>query len=132
VINPKRPEELEQLIPYLGDSGGEVGRHFSVRSGIIGRAVREKAVLAATRTSDDYEAFVRELVVGWAFTDADARALRPDRKAWMAVPIFGTKRTVIAVLFFDSSVADFFSAELQQVITNGSLGLTNFVEEAYT
>lgn len=131
VVDPKQPEELEQLVSYLGDGGGEPGRRFSVRSGIIGRAVREKAVLAAQRTNDDIEGFIRELVVEWSFTDSDARALRPDRKAWMAVPIFGTKQTVIAVVFLDSSVADFFAPEVQQMITNGCVGLTNFTEEAY-
>lgn len=131
VVNPKKEEEVEQLIPYVGDPGGRAGRRFSVRSGIVGRAVRERAVLAAQRTNPDYGEFIRELVKEWAYTESDAHALRQDRQSWMAVPIFGTQRLVIAVVYFDSSLPTLFTREVQQIITHGSSGLTNFATEAY-
>lgn len=93
--------------------------------------MREKAVLAATRTNDDHESFIRPLVREWAFTEADARALRHDRQSWMAVPILGPGRTVVAVIFFDSAIPDFFTAHIQQVVTNASVGVMNFVLETY-
>ncbi|HSK71361.1 MAG TPA: hypothetical protein VK892_06675, partial [Pyrinomonadaceae bacterium] len=38
----KPNEEMEQLIPYIGGEGGAAGRKFSIRSGIIGKVLREK------------------------------------------------------------------------------------------
>lgn len=127
----KGPEELEQILPYLGDPHAAAGRTFSIRSGIIGRAVREKAAFAAERVNDDHEGFVQELVKEWAFTHADARALRQDRRSWMAVPIFGTRKTVIGAVHLDSSLPDLFTAEVRQVVTDCCAGLTNFTDEVY-
>ncbi len=55
-------DELEQLLPYIGGTGGASGRRFSIRSGIIGKAVREGKAVAATRENENYGAYVNELV----------------------------------------------------------------------
>ncbi|HKP77148.1 MAG TPA: hypothetical protein VJT67_16570 [Longimicrobiaceae bacterium] len=127
----KTSEELEQLLPYLGGSGGEAGRRFSIRSGVLGKAVREKSAFAASRQSQDYDAFVAELVRDWAFTEDDARRLSSDRRAWMAVPIFGAKGTVVAAAFLDSNETGFFTPELQQLIIDACSGVASYTKEVY-
>lgn len=127
----KAPEELEQLLPYLGGSGDGAGRRFSIRSGIIGKAVREKSAFAAARQSDDYNAFVTELVRDWSYTEEDARKLSADRRAWMAVPIFGSKSAVVAAAFLDSNDTNFFTPEVQQLIIDTCGGIASYVKEVY-
>lgn len=125
------PEELEQLLPYLGGPGSPPGRRFSIRSGIIGRAARERASIAATRQNDGYEAFVRELVRNWAYTEEDARSLSADRRAWMAVPILGTRGVLSAVVYLDSTDPAFFTQEVQDLVINCCEGIATYTMEAY-
>jgi len=127
------PEELEQLVPYVGTGGGgaDAGRTFSIRSGIIGKAVREKAPFAASRRTDDFELFIQELVREWAYTEHDARKLSPDRRAWMAVPIFGHKRDVVAVVFLDSNDPEFFRPDVQTFVVEACEALATYIHEAY-
>ena len=51
-------EQLEQVLPYIGGQGKGAGRRFSIRSGIIGRAVRDAAPYTFIRQTDDYDAFI--------------------------------------------------------------------------
>ena len=127
----KAAEELEQLLPYVGGPGSDAGRRFSIRSGVIGKAVREKSVFAASRRSEDYEQFLSELVRDWAYTEADARQLSPDRRAWMAVPIFSPKAEVVGVTYLDSNQTGFFTPELQQLIFGACGGIATYVKEVY-
>ena len=124
-------EELEQLVPYVGGPGGRPGRKFSIRSGIIGKAVREKAPLVASRRSDDYDKFVAELIRDWAFTETDAREVRPDRRAWMAVPILGRHASVVGVVFLDSSDADVFREEIREIVVDACVGIASYIDETY-
>ncbi|MFL5541665.1 MAG: hypothetical protein ACJ8J0_21950 [Longimicrobiaceae bacterium] len=124
-------EELEQLLPYVGGRGNDPGRRFSIRSGVIGKAVREKGVFAASRQNDNYEQFLAELVRDWAYTEADARQLSPDRRAWMAVPIFSPKAEVVGVTYLDSNQTGFFTPELQQLIIDACRGIASYVTEVY-
>ena len=127
-----RPSEfLEQLIPYIGGKGGRIGRRFSIRSGIIGRAVREQAPFAFTRHNDDYEAFIRELVANWSYTEADARTLTSDRFSWMAVPIFGPNYIVLAVVYLDSSERALFTKPVQRLVISACHGIAIFIDERY-
>ncbi|HEX8393933.1 MAG TPA: hypothetical protein VF665_16440 [Longimicrobium sp.] len=135
VVPPKKGkapgETLEQLLPYFCRSGGGAGRTFSIHTGIIGKAARERAILTATRGASHYDAFIRELVREYAFTEADALRLRADRHAWMAVPILATDGNTMAVVYLDSSDRDFFSAEVQAVVAAGCAGVTSYIHEAY-
>ncbi|HEX8242130.1 MAG TPA: hypothetical protein VF541_01495 [Longimicrobium sp.] len=125
-------EELEQVLPYLGGAGSGPGRRFSIRSGVIGKAVRVKAAVAASRASEDYEQFLVELVRDWAYTEHDARQLSPDRRAWMAVPVFDPKGAVVAaVVYLDSNSTDFFTPELREVILEACSGIATYVHEVY-
>jgi hypothetical protein len=135
VVVPEKPnqpvEELEQLVDYVGSSSKGAGRKFSIRSGIIGRAVREKSPYAASRQSDDYEEYIHELVRDWAYTEEDARKLRSDRKSWMAVPIFGLNHAVVGVVYLDSVEKDFFTKEVQQLTLNACAGIASYINERY-
>lgn len=126
------PEELEQLLPYIGGSNGcKPGRRFSIRSGIIGKAAREKAVFSSYRENDDYELFVKELVSIWSYTEEDAKKLTSDRKSWMAVPIFGKDDIVIGVVYLDSNEKDFFTDNVQEIIINACTGVADYISNRY-
>ena len=124
-------EELEQLLPYLGGTAGGAGRRFSIRSGVIGKAVRVNGLVTASRASDDYPQFLGDLVRDWAYIEEDARRLTPDRQAWMAVPVAGARRTVAAVVYLDSDDRTFFTNELRQIIVDACSGITSYVNEVY-
>jgi len=124
-------EEVEQLLPYVGGSGGPAGRTFSVRSGITGKAVRERSIFTASRQSPDYETFLTELVRDWSYTAADARRLTPNRRSWMAVPIPGEADSVSAVVYLDSSEPDFFGTEVERVVIEVCTGIRTYIDEVY-
>ena len=124
-------ERLEQLLPYIGGMGGPPRRVFSVRSGVIGLAVREKDAVVARRKSDGHADFVRELSHVWGYTEDEARTISSDREAWMAVPMLSAKKIPIAVVSLDSSIPGFFSPEIQKVVLGCSRGVAAYILEAY-
>lgn len=125
------PEELEQLLPYMGGPGSAPGRRFSIRSGIIGKAARRKSAVVAGRASADYEEFVGDLVRDWAYTEEDARRLSPDRCAWMAVPILKPREGTVAVVYLDSREPGFFTEPLQRLVLTICSGINAYTVEAY-
>ena len=129
----KYPEEYEQLLPYAGGVSGDggAGRKFSIRSGIVGRTIREKSAFAASRINDNYEEYIHELVHEWAYPEHDARALKSDRQSWMAVPIFGSKKRVIGVVYLDSVEREFFTDDVKQLVIDACYGLTSYIKERY-
>jgi putative methionine-R-sulfoxide reductase with GAF domain len=126
------PVELEQMLPYVGGGGKGSGRRFSIRSGIIGRAAREKTPYASSRTSDDHAAFIEEMKREWSYTEQDALTLTHDRQAWMAVPIFGKTGSVVAVVYLDSKQRNAFDKPAQTVVLNCCTGVTSYITERYT
>jgi GAF domain-containing protein len=124
-------ELLEQVLPYIGGKGGPPDRTFSVRSGVIGKAARERVAITASRQAEEYQDFLKQLVGDWSYTEEEARTLSPDRRSWMGVPILSAGTTAIAVVYLDSSVQDFFSAEIQQLIVNACGGIAAYTMEAY-
>lgn len=135
VIPPRRrgadAEQLEQLLPYVGGTGGASGRKFSVRSGIIGKATRTKAPFSSTRTSDGHADFVKELIHDWCYTEKDARSVTPDRQSWMAVPVLMTNGTVGVVVSLDSSVPGLFTDTVQAIVLECCGGIKAYIAEAY-
>jgi hypothetical protein len=125
------PEELEQLLPYVGGPGEPPGRRFSTRTGIIGRAARLNAPIVAARESANYRQFVQELVWEWAFPEHEARKLSSDRHAWMAVPIDGATQGPMAIVYLDSNVHDFFSDAVQSIVLAMCDALKRYITEAY-
>jgi hypothetical protein len=128
----KVPRELEQMLPYICRTGGGQHRRFRIESGIIGKAARECALFSASRESTDFETAVRELVSDWAYTEADARKLQPDRLSWMAIPvIYPGESAAVAVVYLDSSERDFFTKELQNLVSVACAGISSFLPKAY-
>jgi len=84
----------------------------------------------AQRQNADYEAFLRELVQEWSYTPQDARALTPDRQAWMAVPIKGISG-VVAVVYLDSDQRELFTSEVQQLIVLACQGVASYISARY-
>jgi hypothetical protein len=124
-------EEVEQLLPYLGGDGGPARRTFSVRSGITGKAVRERSIFTASRVSPDYETFLLEMVRDCSYTAKDARKLSPDRRSWMAVPISAAGGAVVAVVYLDSNELDFFGTEVRRAVLEACTGITTYINEVY-
>ncbi|HEV3050496.1 MAG TPA: hypothetical protein VGX50_09320 [Longimicrobium sp.] len=124
-------EWLEQLLPYIGGMGGAPGRTFSIRSGIIGRAVRVKAPFSSTRKGQAHPDFISEVIRDWCYTEEDALALAPDRQSWMAVPIVRTNGDVTAVVCLDSNIPGFFSDRVQEIVLNCCRAITAYIVEAY-
>jgi hypothetical protein len=128
-------EMLEQVTEYIGDKSkpGRVGRRFPANSGIIGKAYRENEVFVGRRVNDDYGLYIKELVREWNFTEERARFLNPAVKAWMAVPFYDEVRnTVEAVLYLDSTDADFFDPVHQELILAAASGIAVFIGKRYT
>jgi hypothetical protein len=127
-------DPLEQLLPYIGGDGKPPGRRFSIRSGIIGKAVREKTPYASFRENDNHEAFIKELVANWSYTEHDARQVTSDRQAWMAIPIFGSPTSasgVVAVVYLDSDQRNFFSKQVQKLALHAASGIATYIDERY-
>lgn len=133
VVPPiETPEQLEQLVPYIGGQGGSAGRIFSIRSGVAGLVARDGEVYFYARTNDDYEAYVAEMTKNWGFTEADARRLQADRMAWMAVPIFARRNdAVVAVVFLDTKLKDLFNANTKALAINCCGGIAAYITERY-
>ena len=126
------PTELEQVLPYVGGQGGNPGRRFRVESGIIGLAIRDADVYTGKRESDDYEAYLGELVRDWSYPRPAAERLRRDRFSWMAVPLFSQKREVMGAVYLDSDQREFFDDErVVAVITYACSGIAAYIDERY-
>lgn len=125
------PEQLEQLLPYIGGKGGPARRMFSVRTGVIGLAVRDNDAVVASRKNDGHSDFVRELIKDWGYTEDEARTVSADRQSWMAVPMRSATKIPLAVVSLDSSIPGFFSAEIQKVVLGCCSGVAAYIQEAY-
>ena len=126
--------ELEQVTEYVGDPAktGQVGRRFPANAGIIGKALRENTVFLARRENDEYEAYIRELITAWSYTEQQARLLNPGAMAWMAAPIYDQRGGADAILYLDANQRDFFTAERQELIVAAIRGIAVFVGKRYT
>lgn len=137
IIKPKDgdggPEHFEQLFDYVGANGKEgKGRTFSIRSGITGKAAREKDVFVGSRNNVDYQAYIRELITDWGYTEADAKKVSSTRNSFMAVPIKYRGQEVTGVIYLDSSEKDFFDDDsVKTLIVWACAGLAVFIDERY-
>ena len=124
---------LEQVTEYIGDRTrpGRIGRLFPENAGIIGKAFRENEVFIARRINDDYEAFVRELVTEWNYTEERARLLNPGAMEWMAIPLTENGK-VEAVVFLDVNQRGFLTPDRQDLILAATRGIAVFVGRRYS
>ncbi|HEY2847954.1 MAG TPA: GAF domain-containing protein [Pyrinomonadaceae bacterium] len=125
------PEELEQVLDYIGGKGGGKGRRFSIRSGITGKAAREGEVLIGSRNNDNHEAYIQELMSVWNYTEEDAKKLSSGRNSWMAVPIKYKGHEITGVVYLDSNEKEFFNGEIRELVVWACGGLAVFIDERY-
>jgi len=126
-------EQLEQIVQYVGATkcNGNLGRRFSCRSGIIGKAVLQKKTQVAQRADGDFESYLKELVTIYHVPEADAKLLTQDRRSFMAVPITNKENESIGVVYADSNDRDFFTEEIQDRIIAGCFGVAEYIETRY-
>jgi hypothetical protein len=102
-------DAVVQIVPFVGDGSGGEGTRASARSGIVGRVVLRGRAAAMIRDGS-FDDYVQMLVEDYATHPHEARALRDDRFAFLAVPLRrrGTS-PVVGVVYMDSSDPTFFS-----------------------
>ncbi len=130
-------QRLEQILDYVGPNAARkrtAGRQFPAQSGIVGASFRHEVPIVADRVNDDYEAFVRELIVQWSYTEADARMLNPSAFAWMAIPLVEDRDgqvRVRGIVFIDSDTRGFFTPERETVAKAACIGIGRFISRRY-
>ncbi len=130
--NGEATQSLEQVIPYVGDKGGKAGRYFTIKSGLIGLAVRENAPFVMKWDGTDPAEFIRELKTKYNYTNDEADRLVTYRRSWFAVPISGKRENeVIGVMFLDSGDPEFFNDEVRSLIIHAGFGIANYIRERY-
>lgn len=128
------PAHLEQVVDYVGGSGGGKGRLINIQSGITGQAVRENDVFVMDRDVQDVQEYFRTLVSDWHFRKSEATKLTPDRFSAIAIPITsnGDRNLVLGVVYIDSKRQDFFNkTRLQECAVNCCAGLNSFIGARY-
>ena len=129
-----RGEKFLQVIDYVGDDRlpKTAGRKFRSRAGLAGRVLRTGSAYSASRTHANHEAYVRELVERWGYTEAEARARDMSAMAWMAVPLEHNER-VEGLLYLDSTRPGFFDdPQREDVILGAAVGIAKFAARRYT
>lgn len=127
------PTEYEQVMDYVGRSGGGKGRVFSVSIGISGMAIRTGDAWAAERKNTDIAKYQKELIEDWGYTAAATREVSTEPMSWLAVPLRDSDTDkVIGLVYLDSTVAKAFETEaVKTAILTACLGVTKYVEKRY-
>ncbi|BCS30820.1 hypothetical protein TBR22_A00200 [Luteitalea sp. TBR-22] len=124
--------ELVQVLDYVGDGRGgrTAGRRLPVHCGIAGHVYRTGDAYHARREDADYEAYVRDLVEQWAYSEPQARKVDAASMSWMAVPL-GAGRRLEGILYLDSRDPGFFNEARQDLILRAAVGVARYVAERY-
>lgn len=128
VIKVNEEEVYQQTSRYAGTrTGGDVGRVFNIRGGIVGLAIRLGRPIIITK-NNDFDRIWEKLHL----EEVKARKIDPEVQSILAWPLFvpnRRQRLVSLVLFMDSSVKEFFSRERLEVVYNGCKGFIENVEK---
>jgi hypothetical protein len=126
-------DALVQCVDYVGDQRKRetFGRRTPIHCGVIGKAYREKAMLAGSRETDSYADFIRQMIQVYGFDADRARALDPMTQSWIAAPLIQNGNDVEGVLYCDSTQPGFFTEERQRAIGYAAVGIAFFVGKAY-
>ena len=126
-------QRFQQVVDYVGvprPRKSQVGRTFPAQSGVIGRSLQLKAAVVADRTGDDVAALHEQLRREFSYTIEDAREVNPGVFAWMSVPLMEVADglpVVRGVVFFDSAVRGFFTAERESRAWDACAGIGRYV-----
>jgi len=128
-------EYIEQIVEYVGGSGDGPGRTFSIRSGLTGKAIRERKAYTMERKSESFDEYKKELVKDWNYIADDVKNFTSDRFSAMAVPITskpGNGQSVIGVVYLDSSIKGFFkNTKVRTEVLVGCMGITEYTGSRY-
>lgn len=127
-------DQLEQVLDYVGDArgGGKMGRRFNSRTGVIGNAIRTHQPVVGNRETDDFEAYVRELVRDWSYMESEARSLSKETRSMLAVPLRESDVSpVMGVLYIDSVVPGFFTRRQQIAVYYAAITIASYASEQY-
>ena len=133
-VNGPNGKQLEQVVDYVSTDGKlrkGAGRRFMQQCGILGKAYRTGETLIAVREQDNYEKYIHELIEKWNYSEEQAKALRTDGKSFMAAPLIGDGNAVEAVLYLDSSRANFFSPNRVKLVGTACTGIALFIGREY-
>lgn len=131
------PEQLEQIIPYVGGptAGVEAGRTFSVHVGITGQAVRNQTPYVMSSHAQTEQEHVAELVSDWGYTKPLADTLLPGRFSALAVPVLAASpggQQVLGVIYLDSNLRGAFDGQaLESVIIPACDAIADFATRRY-
>lgn len=127
------PERIEQVISYVGSSGGGEGRESAIGAGITGRAIRRRMPQVMSSTAGTEKEHRAELIADWGYTEAKAAALTPGRYSAMAIPILDKNgRQTLGVVYLDAGDRAVFELEdVQQIIGVGCEAISEFVTKRY-
>jgi GAF domain-containing protein len=129
-----RGESFVQIVNYVGDDRlpNTAGRKFRATAGLAGRVLKNGSAYSASRAAANHEAYVRELMDEWGYTEAEARARDMSAMSWMAVPLEANGK-VEGLLYLDSTRPDFFEdPRRQRELMGAAVGIAKFVARRYT
>ena len=126
-------QQLEQSVEYVGVPMDPKkpcrGRRFPLRAGVIGTCAKDGKPVYAYRTSDDLEAFRKEMIDNHHFTAAEAKKLAEDRWSYAAYPIIiGNGPEAGAVVYADTVVKRAFKkAKPKDTLKRWCLGFAEYL-----
>lgn len=137
-------DDHEQCLPYVGFKGGDVskvGRTWSNHCGLVGQIARGHEygldaddVIEIDMHADvkDQESYVKALVKLYGYKREVALQHEPMRVSALAVPIKGDSKTVIGVLYCDSSERGFFAEDTTKTLCiTAGIAIAKVVKENY-
>jgi hypothetical protein len=112
---------LQQAAPYAGPTKrfGDAGRTFDFSNGAIGYAATARKAIRTRRKADKEtdEEYVQALKNDMEVLRVETHSQpNPAARSILSVPIFGPSKTVVAVLYADSTKCNVFTDECVSVI----------------
>jgi putative methionine-R-sulfoxide reductase with GAF domain len=105
--------------------------------GVAGQAFRQAQLnpdapqlFAGSRTTQNHDAFLKQMVTDYGFSQDDALNLSQSTMSWLAFAI-ARNGTVYGVLYCDSKQADFFTDERKEDLLHAMVGIAYFVGLRY-
>lgn len=134
---PDEGKRLEQAVEYVGGSTDDKrcrGRRFPLRAGVIGTCAKDGTPIYAHRTGEDLDAFRREMVKDWHFTEKEAKGLTEDRWSYAAYPILLEGKSLAgAVLYADTPKRGAFKNKaVQKKLDRWCVGFAQFLRSGTT
>jgi hypothetical protein len=128
-----QPEHLEQIVNYIGGDANGEGRQFSIRAGVTGKASRDCSPYVYHRVAGDEKECKKELKEAWGYTEKDLKTLSLDKMSALAIPVLGSSKQTIGVIYFDSTEKGLFKEKKRQAaIVTACGGLSQYITERYS